>query len=94
MRWGKAFTYGLKYLAFSALFNIVGAIMILSSLSISVNLGSEGLVISINALKTLANIGSLMLLAMGFAILVLGNIASFVKVLVEAVKEINKELLW
>jgi len=94
MRWSKAFTYGLKYLAFSALFNIVGIIMILSSLSINVNLGSEGLEISINASRTLANIGSLILLVMGFAVLVLGNIASFVKVLVEAVKEINKELLW
>ncbi len=94
MKWSRAFAYGLKYLMLSAVFNVLGFIMILSSVSINLDLSGSGLLISIDASKPLASIGSMILLVMGFAILILGNVASFMKVLVDAMKESNKELLW
>ncbi len=94
MKWGRALIYGLKYLAISAVFNIIGVILILSSLSISTSLSNGKLTLVVNVNKALSNIGSTALLALGFSTLVIGNISALMKVLSEAIKESSTEIIW
>ncbi len=94
MKWGKAFIYGLKYLALSALFNVLGALLILSSLSISTSLNNGKLTVTVNVNKALSNLGLTALLLLGFSTLVIGNVSVFMKILSEAIKESHTDFIW
>lgn len=94
MRWDKAIYYGAKFFFISTIFTVVGALLILSSASISMNVdvSSGKLVFDFSGLKGL---GAATLLLIGVGIAVVGNVGAFLKIFSEAVKEeVNGRSLW
>ena len=93
MKWSRALSYGVKYLALTAVFNVVGILLLLSGTSITLNFYDSSLVVKVSFLRNfLASFGSLTLIALGIAILILGNIAALVKILSEVLKELD--IVW
>lgn len=94
MRWDKAIYYGAKFFFISTVFTVVGALLILSSASISMRVDamSGRLVLDFSGLKGL---GAVTLLLIGVGIAVVGNVGAFLKIFSEAVREeVNGRSLW
>ena len=94
MRWDKAIYYGAKFFFVSTIFTIVGALLVLSSASISMSIDAATgrLVLDFSGLKGL---GAATLLVIGVGVAVVGNVGAFLKIFSEAVKEeVNGRLLW
>ena len=94
MRWDKAIYYGAKFFFISTIFTIVGALLVLSSASISMSIDAATgrLVLDFSGLRGL---GAATLLVIGVGVVVVGNVGAFLKIFSEAVREeVNGRSLW
>ncbi len=94
MRWDKAIYYGAKFFFVSTIFTIVGALLVLSSASISMSIDAATgkLILDFSGLRGL---GAATLLVIGVGVAIVGNVGVFLKIFSEVVKEeVNGRSLW
>lgn len=94
VKWSKALVYGVKFFLASAVFNVIGISLILSSLTINAYFSEGKYVIVFNALAAFTNIGALALLIVGFATIAIGNVAILLKLFSDIVKESSRDYVW